>query len=31
LGVRGDAFFEGDGSDFLGLAVVVTAHKKRGV
>jgi len=27
LGVGGDAFFEGDGSDFLGLAVVVTAHK----
>jgi hypothetical protein len=25
--VGGDAFFEGDGSDFVGLAVVVTAHK----
>ena len=27
LGVRGDAFFQGDGSDLVGLAVVVTAHK----
>jgi hypothetical protein len=31
LGVWGDAFFEGDGSDFVGLAVVVTAYKKWGV
>lgn len=31
LGVGGDAFFEGDGTDFVGLAVVVTAHKKLGV
>jgi hypothetical protein len=29
--VGGDAFFKGDGSDFVGLAVVVTAHKKWGV
>lgn len=27
LGVGGDAFFQGDGSDFVCLAVVVTAHK----
>jgi hypothetical protein len=29
--VGGDAFFKGDGSDFVCLAVVVTAHKKWGV
>jgi hypothetical protein len=25
--MRGDAFFQGDGSDFVCLAIVVAAHK----